>query len=82
LHFLSAAPQAGSSQRIEMENLGSDVLKAVYRDGWLYLMTNDTIGNCDDHPTNYISRASTGRRLSKQYLAHLVSTVVLVEVTC
>jgi hypothetical protein len=47
LHFLSAAPQAGSSQRIEMENLGSDVLKAVYRDGWLYLMTNRAIPDAE-----------------------------------
>ena len=35
------APQAGASQRIEMSNLGSDVSKAVYRNGRLHLTTND-----------------------------------------
>jgi hypothetical protein len=35
------APQAGSSQRIKMDNLGSDVSKAVYRNGRLHLTAND-----------------------------------------
>lgn len=39
--YLGTAFQAGSSQRIKMDNLGTDVLKAVYRDTWLYLTMND-----------------------------------------
>jgi PASTA domain-containing protein len=37
------APQAGSSQRIQMDNLGSDVLKAVFRSDRLYLVTHDGV---------------------------------------
>ncbi|HZE68114.1 MAG TPA: PASTA domain-containing protein [Pyrinomonadaceae bacterium] len=35
------APQAGSSQRIQMDNLGSNVMKAVFRSDKLYLITHD-----------------------------------------
>jgi hypothetical protein len=35
------SPQAGSSQRIQMNNLNNDVLKAVHRNNWLYFTMND-----------------------------------------
>ncbi len=36
-----SAPQKGSSKLIKMTNLGNEVLKAVYRFPFLYLVTND-----------------------------------------
>ncbi len=35
------APQKGSQATIYMDNLGTDILKAVYRDGKLYVVGND-----------------------------------------
>jgi hypothetical protein len=35
------APQAGSPDIIRMNRLGTSVLKADYRNGWLHLVTND-----------------------------------------
>ena len=36
-----AAPQQGSSKPIEMRNLGTDVLKAIYRNNMLFLTAHD-----------------------------------------
>jgi hypothetical protein len=36
-----SAFQSGSSQRIKMDNLGTDIMKAAYRDNLLYFTTND-----------------------------------------
>ena len=37
----SGGPQKGSKVSIEMENLGNEVIKAIYRNGMLYAVTND-----------------------------------------
>ncbi|MBI1787162.1 MAG: hypothetical protein HYR60_06365 [Acidobacteria bacterium] len=39
--FPPVAPQMGGAKPIETRNLGTDVLKAVYRNNFLYLTTND-----------------------------------------